>query len=342
MSCEDCDITLNDTEANNARLAGTVTSGIGLLLESFILVTIICTKAFKTFLQRLFIWILLSILVMDSTQVASIGYNTANSQGDYSCEVLGFVNIWSYWCFYLLLKVLIVSTTISLYIQTRAAVTKPKHLRVMLEIGAVLGSVIFPIIVLWMPFKENIYGYNGVLCTLTLSKVRNNSDIYRKEVMAAFCVYTPPELAGVVSILAAMGVIVFYCTLSTRLKGLKHVRRLIKNLVASLIVVFTLFMTFNAVSITRVALSEYYFALVYLSMLVLTLEKIIVLTGYLLVFHYSKVCGSVRKLCSCRRQSKHKPQENCNEYGTFRESNRDTAPSTTYFNVPYTGEFTTV
>ena len=342
MNCEDC---VNSTVNGNVRIAVTVDSAIGLALESVILLIIVCAKAYRSFLQRLFIWIVLSLLVLDSMRVASIGYGQANFQ-DFSCEVMGFVFVWSYWILFLFLVVLIVSMSTILYIQTRdrsVVITKCRSLRLpkeLLEVGIVVGTLTLPLIVLWMPFRDNQYGYNGFLCGL---KISNYSTF---GVLQNLYSNIPMELAGLVSVIASLGVIIYYCTLSSEMKRLKKVRRVIKNLVVSLVIVFLFSMASNVLALLQATISvgyQSFSALAWLSILVVNLERIVFLVGYLLVFHFSKVCSPVKKLCNCRRKGTHNSiQRNCNEYGTFRDSNKSTAPSQTFFNVSYTGEFTTI
>ena len=96
----------NVTNAKNlihiARIVITVEAGTVLFSECVILIVLLGAKAFKTFLQRLFVWIVLSLIVMDTTRVANIGYHYNESTlQDASCEMLGFLFFWSGWCIYI-------------------------------------------------------------------------------------------------------------------------------------------------------------------------------------------------------------------------------------------------
>lgn len=75
-----------------------------------------------------------------------------------------------------------------------------------------------------------------------------------------------------------------------------------------------------------------------------TLTDLIFLFGYLLAL-YSSVFR--RKLAVHEKLRHHHyfaedDDDRGKEYGTFRDSSHQTAPSSTYFDVPYTGEFTSV
>ena len=88
------------------RIAVTVSSGIGVLIAGIILVVLVAVKAYKSFLQRLFMWIILLVLVHDMCRVAGIYYefcdgSTVSVLHDNGCEALGFITRWTNWCTYM-------------------------------------------------------------------------------------------------------------------------------------------------------------------------------------------------------------------------------------------------
>ena len=80
---------------DNINLAMSVSGGIGVLIASGILGGVLCGKAYKTLLQRLFIYAVLAVLIHDSCHIADIvhRYNTAPQV----CSFLGFLANWSSW-----------------------------------------------------------------------------------------------------------------------------------------------------------------------------------------------------------------------------------------------------
>ena len=73
------------------------------------------------------------------------------------------------------------------------------------------------------------------------------------------------------------------------------------------------------------------------------LGQFTIITVYLLFFHFAMFYDTLKKFIWRKQRNNHTSESLANgEYGTFKESSRCTVPSSTYFNIEYTGEFTTV
>ena len=349
LGCESCTYsTVYDLLHYNSRIVIVVSGAVALSLECAVLAVLLYNKAIRTFLQRLFVWIVLSLIIMDITRVAAIGFHPEEAAfQDKTCAVLGLIFFWSGWWFYIFLSVLLAYFAVMMCLQTRdnpiiiAKLKASKLSRVVLEIGTILASLILPGMVLWVPFDDNDieYGFNGYMCELR-QQGRNN--ISKGDIaIINFYFYAPVELAGLVAALAGLAMVALYCTLSSKPVH-QHARRVIRNLIISFLVVIT----FTAVTTTANVISNKgiitnFLAMLCISLMITNLEKIALLIGYLLLFHFSKVCGPLERLVKRRRKENcHTQQSN---YRTFGESNRNTAPSYTYFSsFPYTGGFTNI
>ena len=353
MECfdyKDGDSSLEQNVSTISKIVITVESSVGLLLECVVLVILICTKGYKSFLQRFAIWIVVALMVMDITRVTSFGHRAL--QDIDLCEVIAFVQAWSRWCIYIFLLVMIVYLLVMVYVETRdnstivTMVKSSKLSRILIEVSIFLSSLAFPLMVLWIPFFDHVYiyekyGFNNLMCGMIRS---NSSEINNSSMISSyFIMYTPPELAGLVAILAALGMIVVYCTLSADLQGHQHARRLIKNLIVSLLVVFTLTVAFNVmVVVWNIKEEDEYQAYIVaftMTLVIRNFEKMVLLIGYLLMFHFSKVCNPLKKLIKRSKNPAPHNQKQNREYGTFTESSRVSPYSYTHFSVPYTGEF---
>ena len=345
-NCEDCDMAKT---LCSARIAITVESAIGLLLEFIISVIVIYIKAYKTFLQRLFVWIIIVLIVMDMTRVTSFAHHLLS---DKACKTLSFIQLWSVWCTYTFLMVLLVYLLVRVCIEIRNTpgfVTKLKNSKVsrlLLELGLILASLILPTVVLWVPFNNSEYkeyGFNGIMCGFRPS---NHSDVDNGsfQIFFYFLTFAPPELAGLIAIFAALGMIVLYCTLSSKLQRHQQARLVIKKLTISVLVVVALVVAYNiseVLWIMRPKGYHHYMLTVCIGLLTTNLEKMILLIGYLLTFHFSNICTPLKKLIKRKRRDlRYNPSKQ--GYGTIGEPDRSTSPSNTYFNVSYTGQFTTV
>ena len=204
--------------------------------------------------------------------------------------------------------------------------------RVLLETGTILSCLVLPVMIIWVPFYDNDieYGFNG-LCQIKLVN-DSHSPTSIDNILVYFYGYAPVELA----LIAMFGTFVLYCTLSSKIQHHQHAKRVIRNLTISYLVVilFTVAHTIVEVISNKVEL-----ATLSISLFLTNLEKIALLIGYLLLFHFSKVCGPLKKFVRRNKEPSCHTQHNNNKYGTFRETK---VPSSTYFSIGYTGAFTTI
>lgn len=62
---EDCDLTTAQQDTVKVRIAITVASGIGVLVGVMIMIVLLSAKAYRSFLQRLVLWLMLMVLLQD-------------------------------------------------------------------------------------------------------------------------------------------------------------------------------------------------------------------------------------------------------------------------------------
>lgn len=354
LSCQDCANSSMKNITNMihiARVVITVEGAVALASEIGILLIILFSKAYRTFLQRQFVWIVISLIAMDITRVASIGYRNESPLEDKICEVLGLAFFWSGWCIYIFFSVLLVYLLLMMCLQTRdnsSLVTRLKSSklsRILLEILIILICLFLPVMFLWVPFMDHNmeYAFNGYMCELRGTTGRNFTTMETN--LVYFYGFAPIEMAGLVALVSVFGMFSLRCTLSSKLQHHQHARRVMRNISISYLVVigFTVAYTLLKILTSKLATSERSLLVVICVSLFLTnLEKIALLIGYLLLFHFSKVCGPLKQLVRRSRgeRSCHAQQES--KYGTFPESNRSTIPSHTFFSISYTGGFTTI
>ncbi len=243
-----------------------------------------------------------------------------------------------HWYTYLLCLVWLSYLLAVVCIQTRhnsvtilAKLKSSKRLRILLE-AVILVCVLFgpAITVLWTPFykKDFEYGFDGHICAIKPSS--NNTNLSSNIVLTGqLYSYAPILLTGLVAVVLMVGLAVVYCTMSAKLKQAK---RTIKKLVALLLSIIGFLLTFSLLSLILNTLICNSLVVYGMNTTFTTLGKFVIIVGYLIVFHWTR-----------KRRTKngnHKNIQENKEYGTFRESSRETAPSDTYFTVPHTGEFT--
>lgn len=177
-------------------------------------------------------------MLEDITRVTSFSHQKLPSQ---VCEVLAFAQFWSWWCIYIFLLEIIIYLLVLVFIQNKdhlvivAKLKRSKRSR--LEVVITLASLVFPMVILWYPFYDDIYHYglNDYMCALTAP---NHSDIPRSsDIMSELAIHMPPALAGLTIILSVIGMIILYCSLSSKLQSHRLARNVIKKLFTSLVVV---------------------------------------------------------------------------------------------------------
>ena len=316
-----------------------IVAGFGALTAAFLLMFIIpCLKAYKSFLQRLVIVMVFSMMFEDCCRATAIIFHVTNTTGmAYGCTALGFVTVMFHWYTYMICLMWVIYLLVIVCIQTRRDNTTigtkfkaSKILRASLELGIFTGVLVSPVVLfLWIPFyaRESTYGYNGYICT-----IKSTSNSTMNSINADLFISGPILVTGLFIVLLFIGMAILHCIMSAKLK---HAKQAIGNLVIFsffLIAFFAVFI-FLAQILKLSGISGYPSLILYgLYVILATLGKFIIVIGYLIAFHCTK-----RKK---RAKAKLKWKVTA-EYGTFKESTRQTAPSSTYFTIPYTGQFET-
>lgn len=345
----DCNQTLAQEDITKIRIAITVASGIGVFIGGIIMIVLLSAKAFKSFLQRLIMWLVLMVLCEDLCRVASIYHKFCNGNTfivvlqDGACEVLGLITIWVFWSIYMLLIAMVLYLLTIVVIQTResAIVTKirnSRRSRILLEVGVTLATLFGPGIIVWVPYYENRYGFDGVKCGLKPSNFSDRSE--KDDAVISIFNFTNIELTGLVAILVALVMGIVYCTLSVRLQ---HAKRAFKNILLFLIGVVGYVVVFDLLTVTlKFTKGGYQISIFSVSFAVL--GKFVLLIGYILTFHFSKLCDPMKKLLKAKVEvSLLLHQEKLTQnYGSVKETKSSETTRSTFFEPPYTGQFTTI
>lgn len=358
---EVCEKQTNDTI--KVRIVITVTSILGALVSLAVLVLLFSARAYKSFLQRLFMWIVLTVPLHDLCRASSIFYKFCDGRTvisvlqDTGCEVLGFVAIWTFWCIYMLIVDLAIYLLVLVWIQTRensAIVAKFKNSklkRTLLEVFVFLATLFGPLVILWLPYCENQYGFDGGICGLKPSNMSAVSN--RDTVIISIYNFSNIELAGLASLIATVIVTVTYFTLSVRIQ---HAKRIVKRLLFFLLGIFAYVMAFNLFLIVMKNVRRG-FSVAILSVCVAVVGKFVLIFGYIVAFHFSRMCDPIKKVTAHKKHVEVRNQRKmttaarttvARATNVNSEAHREKEPllseptRSTYFDVPYTGAFTTI
>lgn len=327
----------------NMNLAFSMTGVVGVLIAGAILTGLLCARAYKTALQRLFIYTVLIALTQASCHAANIEYRYINSTTlrEELCAALGFVSNWASWslfAFYLLimlylLMLVCVQVRASAAVATRS--TKTKFLGVLLELVTVVGLIAACGLISSVPYYQKLYGFQEGHCWIRRFKMNSCNET---AFLATFLYECPLyELTGLLAVLISLGFIVFNCTMSSRLQ---HAKLIVRRLAILLVAVILFLVIFNLMLLTDSYIKGYG-GKIFIATFA-TLVELIVLCGYLLAMYSPTSCVPFCKKKKRKVATKQSISNVVKDYGTYCESDPVSVPSDTYFDVEYTGEFTTV
>lgn len=324
---------LNQTQLKMISLLMAIGGGLGTVVTTVILVGLILAKAYKTVLQRFFIWTVISVfihlLVHSSSIEEYFSYNSALQ--DKVCSALGFVHNLIGWCEYVFYTDMIVYLLLIVHIQIRGSAygfTQEKWVRVTLECCVVLGSVLIPLSIVWVPYYQHYYGYTYGFCWLKAFNKNCHEVSWKYKLIYGFSAL---EIAGLVAICICIGIVIFYCTLPVRIRRAKQIILRILVLLSAVILNFLL-LNFIVV-IEATVWGGYHLKMAYT--LIATLTDCSFMFGYLLAFYK---CSAFR----LRGISQGIQRNNSMRYRTFVRSEVVTRPSSTFFEAEYTGNFTSI
>ena len=182
-------------------------------------------------------------------------------------------------------------------------------------------NIFGPGLVLWVPYYENQYGFDGVKCGL------KPSNFYTFN-------YTNIQLTGLLAILLFLIMAIKYCTLSARLQ---YAKRAIKNILIFVVGVIGYVVVYDLMNvILKFAKGGYQ-----LSIFSVTFA---VLIGYILAFHFSKLCEP----SFSKQKLQHHFFKSISKKGTNNMDQPKQPPPATQHTVHilmfhnFTGQFTTV
>lgn len=327
---------LDSFQLRGINLAMIISGSVGVLIVMTVLVAMIYDRVYKTVLQRLFIYTLFAVLFHEATHIANVEQRFVFGWQDQICALLGFISNWSSWTVYIFYLIMIFYLLLVVYSQIKGdqafvKATRSKCLRILLEFSVILSAILFPLLILWVPYYQHDYGFYDGYCWISAAESNCTSVILMLQLIFGYSLY---EAVGIVAMCISIVIIIFYCTLSIFLKCKVILKRI-------LILLFTIIVHMIILNMMLVTRNLGYYFDIFIAVFA-TFDDLIFLAGYLVSFHSSRILGRVKT-----RVGKKKNAASCNfnqdrEYGTFKETRTVHVPSSTFYEVEYTGEFTGV
>ena len=343
----------------SVNLAFSVSGGMCWFTLSLITLLLLLSKSYHTVLQRLLLYHMIATALDEFFIFASIEHQTEYTGQETVCTWIGFLFNWA-----IFLRVV---TTIGIMVYLVALVwnlargnTVPQFLqskrrRVVLEVSYVVISPIFCLAYASVPFFTGNYGLAGAWCWVQ-SQDENCEFSESGFIGQVVHSYSFSMVNSTVAVILMVAIAVVYCRLSSTLLEL---RSLVKKTFFVTVCFFLHMLCVTVAFIYRMmerhhqSLAPWYSAAISYPFGMLLFPIAFVISFY-----------PVQKLCGCKRCAKalkcsncckkktsnkhttpHRKQpafSTCNTAPTVPESTRESLPSHTFFEVPYTGGFTNI
>ena len=334
MNCTD----LNLTQLNHMNLSRGVTA-LGCVAILLVMLLILCfTKAFATIMQRLFLYLILASLVSEILIACTLEHQVYYEQQEEVCAALGFVTNWSTNVAMLCAVGVITYAMILVCTHTSMKCNRlynreySTRCKVLLELYYLISIVLLPCVILWLPLLNDHYGLAVAWCWIRAIDQNCNEFGLVEQISFGFATFF---VLTFFSLIMLVWLAHTYWKVSTELKQL-----LLQILVLTMFVLFFILVYSSALAIRIYSgitkWTQDYGMWIYHGT-TLPLAQLIIPLGFFSSFYFKHFRNKCQKL---------KPRKagyiNLEAAKTVPPSNRESAPSNTYFDVPYTDGFTSV
>ena len=303
----------------------------GFIIVTTIFIIVMVRREFKTVIERLFIYLLISTLMRQASLVSMVEHQFKHQAMDEVCSFLGAMDL------YTSFLVMFFSASSVVYLLSRAVQYKPfyQRSRVYVEITLVFLALVLPLLLSHGLIFTNLYGLSVAWCWL---KAYNNDCTHTSTLKKVLGGYTLLLGTGIFSVFLMVVVVVVYCKIARKVKKavffLKQATILITCLM--LHVLLLIFSTLvNAVALVN---QKYIVGCTYA--VVMALNDLIYPLGFLAFLKYQ---GLATLIQSKQRRAQYMRIAKSHTNATVPLSDRVSANSTTVpFTFPFTGEFTDI
>ena len=367
LNCTD----LNITQLKTINTARSVAGATCTLIITLILLHILCNKAFTSILQRLFLYLVLATIVQEALIAVSFEHQFRYPGQREFCTVYGFFIQWSGVVMFNFALAVMLHILYLVYVQLRGEpfprLTRSTVGKKLAEILCVLFIVMFPLTYLWIPFLHGNYGLSGASCWMRALDENCNNVGLADQIIFAYGAY---EGVGAVAILVTIIMAIIYCKIA---RVYPDARQLIRRTLMLMVFLFAYIIIISIPLAVRLQAgitgARQHFILWITWAITIPISHTVFIFGFLFSFYsVRRVCAwsqIKRAVCSlkncnccscCCKQRKRSGYERQNptrtvasrgtkrviyssEQNTVPPSDRVTAPSQSYFSVPYTDGF---
>lgn len=332
-----------------------------LTMVTVILLQICLFKAYKTVFQRMFLYLIISAWILQALLSMCIEHQFHYEGQQQLCKVYGFLTQWSVSSMFLFSLGIIIHLLYVVFSKIKgksSTCTSEKGLFYRsLEPFYIVAVCIVPVTYLWIPFLHDNYGLAGAFCWMrALDDNCTNVGLGDQVVFG----YGFSIITGIVGAFATIVLSVLYCRISQRFPEAKKI--LLRTLILAFFLLAFILVISLALAVrlyTAITGRHQTYSVWIMHGVAIPVCHIIFPIGYLICFYswtwfrwttLKKAAMKNWKCCfACckgakmvRANLKNKGAESTVDVCTHPESSRVSDLSHTYFNVPYTNEFTQI
>ena len=163
-------------QLNQATAAVVSVSALAIIACALAVILIIVLKLYRKFLNRLVLYLMVAAasnsiaFILAITPIHHSNGELQVREGlDGLCAAFGFINHMTEWIFHGTMAWVIVYLTLMAVFKYQA--NKPKH-----EVSGLIIILLFPFIINWIPFVNDMYGLAGIWCWIKLTNGDCHSD----------------------------------------------------------------------------------------------------------------------------------------------------------------------
>ena len=338
-SWSDSCINLTDQQFHEVNIIHGTTALICMTVLVLMLLVLCLSKAYGSFVQRLLLYLVVTTILIEMCEAFNFENLIKFSHQEKACTVLGFITNWTVNTASIESLSIMVWTIILIIMHMKCSrhsnTVLSAYWRKIIEVFYLLSVILVPLLIMWMPLKNGNYGLEVAWCWIRAFNESCEDVGFADQMVAGFGIY---GAVGVVGILAMIGIIIAHCRLSANFAHVKPL--LLQSCMLTLFVVLLLLfivalLTIRIYSALHNWTQPYAMWLFYGAAIPLT--HLIIPLGFFGSLYFKHFRNKL-----CRRYRRPVIRVEADGKGTAPVSVRQTAPSSTYFNIPYTDGFTNI
>ena len=319
------------------------------LTTTLILLLLLLNKAYKSTLQRLFLYLTIMTLVLEVFLSVQIEHHFLYNGQEEFCAALGFLSQLATSVTFTFTDEIIIYLLVLVYYRLKGKqhpLSESSCISRSLEWILVSIAVFFPLTYLWAPFLEENYGINSAVCWIK-SVGKDCEKVGLKE---QILVSTIGYVLSAVSVIATVVLTVMYCKMSYRYRELRspQMKSLLQQTLALSVTVIIATLVLTLLSLMYVAVTftagQENYALWVINAAGIPISLLIIPVIFL-VYVYAirnKPNRSCATCCHFKSSSQTELTRVCEQRNTNTSSNPSNIPSHTFFKVEHTGAFTDI